>query len=183
MDDAHQARVPERGRASTIRAIAEDEVRRNFLPLMAEVEAGSWFDMNNPSHAAWLHRSISRRVGRGGQFYALHSSDGLALGLDCLLIENHPKHMGHAEILDMGIIEAHRRQGHGTQLLQGAERKSRAAGVSCAYVATYAGDAAAIAFYMQAGFTPVAELPGLNSPRDRGQIFPQTELTQNTHGA
>ena len=165
-----------------IREITEDEVRRNFLALMAEVEAGGGFDMENASQTTWLHRCISRRVGRGGKFYALYSSEGGPIGLYCLLIEDHPARKGYAEILDLGVVESHRRLGNGSLLLQDAERKSRAANVCCVYVSTYAGNADAIAFYQQSGFTPVAELPGLNGPNDRGQLFLQKELGQQTGG-
>jgi len=161
-----------------IKNITDDDVRSNFFPLMAEVEAGSWFDMKNHSHIAWLHRRISRRVGRGGQFYALYSLDGVPLGLYCLLIEDHIDHQGYAEILDLGVIESHRRQGHGTHLLQDAEDKCRAENMCSLYVSTYAGDDTAIAFYKEYGFSPVAELPGLNGPNDRGQLFMRKELGQ-----
>jgi len=59
-----------------IRQITEEEIRREFLPLMAEVEAGSWFDLANPVHTEWLLGRISRRIGCGGQFYAFYSSAG-----------------------------------------------------------------------------------------------------------
>ena len=42
-----------------IREITESEVRTDFLALMSEIEAGSWFDMDNPRHVQWLERTIS----------------------------------------------------------------------------------------------------------------------------
>ena len=159
-----------------IREIPEDEVRRDFLALMAEVEAGSWFDMKSASHTAWLLRCISRRVGRGGKFYALYSSEGLPLGLYCLLIEDHPARQGYAEILDLGVVESHRRQGIGSRLLQDAERKSKASSVYCVYLSTYAGDAGAIAFYRHSEYTRVAELPGLNGTDDEGRSLPRPPI-------
>ena len=177
------ARDPRRWPDRMIREIAESEVRTDFLILMSEIEAGSWFDMENPRHVRWLERTISRRIGRGGRFYGTLSHDGRALGLYCLLIEDHPSHEGHAEVLDLGVVEEHRRQGHGARLLQDAECRAKDAGVCCLYVATYAGDAAAIAFYLHCGFTPVATLPGLNGPNERGQIFMQKELGQRSLAA
>ena len=164
-----------------IQSITEDDIRRDFLPLMSEVEAGSWFDMANTAHVEWLRQRVSRRIGRGGQFYALYSPDQLPLGLYCLLIENHPVFPGHAEILDVGILKEHRRQGHGKRLVEDATRRAAAAGTCCIYVSTYAGDTDAIAFYTHAGFRQVAELPGLNGPVDRGQVFMMKELGQQLH--
>ena len=164
-----------------IRPITEVDVLRDFLPLMAEVEAGSWFDMSNSGHDEWLRRCVSRRIGRGGQFYALYCPEDCPLGLCCLLIEDHPSFPGHAEILDMGVVEAHRRQGHGTHLVEDATRRATAAGVCCIYVSTYAGDSDAVAFYTRVGFNRVAELPGLNGPVDRGQVFMIKQLGQQVH--
>jgi ribosomal protein S18 acetylase RimI-like enzyme len=161
-----------------IREITQNDIQRDFLPLMAEVEAGSWFNTTNLSHAAWLHERVSRRIGRGGKFYALYSSDGTPMGLYCLLIEEHPVFLGYAEILDIGIFQQFRRHGHGTHLLQDAENKSRVQNMYCLYVSTYAGDDAAIAFYKEYGFCPVAELTGLNGPNDRGQLFMRKDLGQ-----
>jgi len=165
-----------------IRQIREDDIYRGFLPLMAEVEAGSWFDMANPVYVEWLRQRISRRIGRGGKFYAMYSDDGLPLGIYCLLIEDHPVFPGHAEILGIGIFEGHRRQGLGSRLLEDAAQRSDAADACCIYVSTYAGDADAIAFYTQAGFTWVAELPRLNGPLDRGQVFMMKGLGQQSNG-
>ena len=164
-----------------IRTITEGDIRRDFLPLMAEVEAGSWFDMANTVHAAWLQRCIARRIGRGGQFYALYAPDEAPIGLCCLQIEDHPRFPGHAEILDLGVVETHRRQGNGTELVVDAFRRATAAGACCIYVATYAGDADAVAFYTHTGFKTVAEHPGLNGPADRGQVFMMKELNQQEH--
>ena len=150
---------------------------------MAEVEAGDWFEITNPIHVAWLSRCIRRRVGRGGQFYALRLSNGMPIGLYCLAIEDHPNRPGYAELLDIGIVEAHRRQGHGSRLLQDAEARSREAGLCCIYVSMYAGDANAIAFYQHAGFGVVAEHPGLNGPDDRGQMFMRKDLGQQPTAA
>lgn len=161
-----------------IQKITENDIRRDFLPLMAEVEAGGWFDPADPAHSDWLLRRISRRIGCGGQFYALYSADEKPLGLSCLLIEEHPRFPGHAEILDMGVVETHRRQGHGTRLLEDAARRATDAGACCIYVSTYAGDADAVAFYTSGGFNLVAEHPGLNGPNDRGQVFMMKNLGQ-----
>ena len=164
-----------------IRPIAEDDIRRDFLPLMAEVEAGSWFDMANTVHSDWLQRRISRRIGCGGQFYALYSPDEEPLGLCCLLIQDHPRFPGHAEILDMGVLQEHRRQGYGKRLVEDAATRAAVAGACCIYVSTYAGDPDAIAFYAHVGFKAVAEHPGLNGPDDRGQVFMMKELGQQSH--
>jgi ribosomal protein S18 acetylase RimI-like enzyme len=166
-----------------IREITESDVRRDFLSLMAEVEAGSWFDRTNASHSEWLCQRISQRIGGGGQFYALYSPDNTPLGLYCVLIEVHPIFPGHAEILDIGIFQNYRRQGHGRRLVEDAARRAAAAGACCLYVSTYAGDMGAVAFYSRMGFRSVAELPGLNGPDDRGQMLMVKELGQQSPAA
>ena len=149
--------------------MSEDDVRGDFLPLMAEIEAGSWFDMNNPVHSQWLFERVSHRIGRGGQFYGLYLPDDTPLGLYCLLIETYPAFPGHAEILDIGIFQENRHNGHGRRLINDAAQRAAAGHACCLYVSTYAGDSDAITFYAQTGFESVAELPGLNGPDDRGQ--------------
>ena len=57
-----------------IREPEEDQVRGELLHLMAESEAGSWFDLRDPRHLGWLQTRISRRMGSGGRF---HESCGL----------------------------------------------------------------------------------------------------------
>ena len=166
-----------------IREITESDIRCAFLPLMAEVEAGSWFDRTNAVHFDWLQQRISRRVGSGGQFYALYSPGQRPVGFYCLLIEVHPVFPGHAEILDIGIFEECRRQGHGKRLVEDAARRAAAAGACCIYVSTYAGDSEAIAFYTRVGFRSVTELPGLNGPDDRGQMLMMMELGQPSPAA
>ena len=163
-----------------IRPITEDEICEDFLPLMAEVEAGSWFDMASTVHSDLLLRRISRRIGCGGQFYALYSPGEEPLGLCCLLIEEHPRFPGYAEIFDVGVLKEHRRQGNGTLLIEDAVQRATEAGACCIYVSTYAGDSDAIEFYTHAGFKTVAEHPGLNGPDDRGQLFMMKEPGQQS---
>jgi GNAT superfamily N-acetyltransferase len=157
--------------SALITELTETVVQTDFLELMSEIEAGSWFDMQNREHVQWLQCKLARRFGSGGRFYGTRSLDNKPLGLYCLLIEDHLVHQGHAEVLDLGVVAEHRRQGLGKQLMQNAETKAKDAGVCCLYVATYAGDEAAVSFYQHCGFEPVAELPGLNGPDDRGQVY------------
>ncbi|MCK5051951.1 MAG: GNAT family N-acetyltransferase [Candidatus Cloacimonetes bacterium] len=158
------------------KALKKSGVLEEFLVLMSEIEAGSWFDLKNPNHLKWLKSKISKRIGSGGIFYGFYDTDHLPIGLYCLMIEDHPTIAGHAELLDLGIIKTHRRKGYGRRLIQDAVSKSKAAGMYCLYVSTYEGDKGAIEFYRNCGFTPVATLPGLNGPNDQGQIYLQLVL-------
>jgi ribosomal protein S18 acetylase RimI-like enzyme len=154
-----------------IRLIEFADLRRDFFGLMAEVESGSSFDQQNPEHVEWLERKIARRIGSGGQFYGLYAPDGTPAGLYSLLIEPSLFGPGHAEVLDLGIVPTFRRQGHALSLLRDAEEKSIAAGACCLHLQTYAGDDGAVTLYRKAGFTPLAEMPGLNGPDERGQLL------------
>jgi ribosomal protein S18 acetylase RimI-like enzyme len=154
-----------------ITELTETEVRTDFLALMSEIEAGSWFDLDNRNHVEWLQRKISRRFGGGGRFYGIYLSDKHSLGLYCLQIEEHPVHQGYAEVLDLGVVEDYRRQGYGMKLMKDAEARAKNTDVCTLYVATYVGDEAAIEFYERCGFQKVAELPGLNGPDDHGQMY------------
>lgn len=160
----------------TIRPISDHELRTAFFALMAEVESGSRFDHDNPTHVRWLEYKIARRVGSGGLFYGLFADDDTAVGLYSLLIEGSLFGPGHAEVLDLGILAPYRRRGHALSLLRDAEDKSLAANACCLHLQTYAGDQGAIALYRKAGFTPIAEMPGLNGPDDRGQLLLQKSL-------
>jgi GNAT superfamily N-acetyltransferase len=159
-----------------IQQMSEQDVQRTCLPLMAEIEAGSWFHADDSEHVTWLRRCVSRRVGRGGVFYVLAEDDAAPLGLSCLVIDDYPVREGHAEVLDLVIVASHRRKGYGTLLIRDAVRRCREAGLCCIYVSTYAGDADAISFYQHVGFRSVAELPRLNGPTDRGQLFLRMDL-------
>lgn len=154
-----------------IRPITETEIRSDFFGLMAEVESGSSFDHQNPDHVRWLERKITRRIGSGGRFYGLYASDGTPAGFYSLLIEGSLFAPGHAEVLDLGIVSTFRRQGHALNLLRDAEEKAVTAGACCLHLQTYASDEAAVALYRKGGFDPIAEMPGLNGPNERGQLL------------
>lgn len=154
-----------------IRAIGYTELRNDFFGLMAEVESGTSFDHQNPKHVGWLEGKIARRIGSGGQFYGLYAADGTPAGLYCLLIEGSLFASGHAEVLDLGVVRKVRRQGYALALLRDAEEKAVTKGACCLHLQTYAGDEAAVALYRKAGFNPIAEMPGLNGPDERGQLL------------
>ncbi len=127
-----------------------------FLPLLAEVECGTHFDTANPQHHAWLDRRIDVHFARGTHFFAYYLDDGTPAGFAAVLVEEGPEGvtcMGRtSELLDIAVYEAFRGHGIGATLLQHAEDYSRARGIYCMYVATYACRVKAIAFYGQHGY-------------------------------
>jgi len=146
-----------------------------FLPLMAEVECGSHFDVDNPHHHAWLDRRIETYYLRGTHFFASYLDDGTSTGLAAVLIEEGPEGvtcMGQtAELLDIAVYQAFRGQGTGTALLLHVEGYVRACGKYCLYVATYARNYKAIAFYGRNGYVPVATLPDVHGAGDEGNVY------------
>lgn len=154
-----------------IRPIATTDIRADYFDLMSEVESGSEFDHQNPVHVEWLEHKISRRIGSGGLFFGLYTPEGDPVGFYSLLIESGLFSPGHAEVLDLGIRKPWRRQGHALSLLRDAEARAIEAGACCLHLQTFAGDEAAVSLYRKAGFKPVAEMPGLNGPDERGQLL------------
>ena len=111
---------------------------------------------------------------RGGRFYVHCLPDGTRTGFAAVLIDpglEGRNCFGHkAELLDVIIREAHRGKGYGSALLSHAESEARAAGAYCLYVATYAGNADSMTFYINRGFVPVALHPDVHGPGDEGEV-------------
>ena len=158
-----------------IRKLTRLEIEDQFWALMGEIEGGRSFDSADPRLVAWLQRKIERRWGSGAQFYGLFDEEQ-PVGVMAIIIDDHPYYAGHSELVDLGVVLAYRQGGHGTMLLNYAERLSREAGVFCMYISTYAGDTETIAFYGKRGFAPVATLPDFNGVDDEGQVYMRKRL-------
>jgi GNAT superfamily N-acetyltransferase len=158
-----------------IREITEPEVLEHFFSLMADLECGERFIANNPNHAQWLQKRISLRFVQGARFFGYFLADGCPAGFICFLIDEGPEGIkcfgNKSEILDFGLLPAHRSKGYGTDLLKHAERISAEAGAHVLYTSTYACNHRAILFYGRNGLVPVATLPDVHSPGDEGMVY------------
>lgn len=162
--------------AGAIREIDEPEAVKQFFGLIAELECGDHFDPSRPQHVSLVRRIIAAHTARGARYYACYLDDGTPAGILVLLIDEWPEKNGRtcgqrAEILDLGLFEPYRSKGYGAGLLRHVEQVCRAAGLYCLYVATYARNHRAIAFYGRHGLVPVAALPDVNGPGDDGMVY------------
>ena len=81
-------------------------------------------------------------------------------------------------MLDVVVREQHRGKGHGRALLDHVESEARAAGAYCLYVATYAGNADSMTFYINRGFIPVSMHPDVHGSGDDGEVYLRKILRQ-----
>ncbi len=150
-----------------------------FLPLLAEIECGDHFDSGNPDHTTWLERKIKSHLARGSRFFGYRSKEGGILGIVGILIEPRLFCTPTAEILDIGVVNGHRRDGLGTELLNQALTIAREAGAHAVFARTYAADFGTIAFYGRSQFHPVAVIPDTNGPTDEGDIVMRRRLSES----
>jgi len=153
----------------TIRSLDRDAATA-FADLVAEAELGTHYRPADPEHRAWVERAIDRYVAAGAQLYGAFEAAGAPLGYVALLIDERPGFRCKGEIISLGVSPAQRRRGVGSLLVRHCLDACRELGLYCCYVATYAGAAETICFYLRCGFVPVATLPDVHGPGDEGQI-------------
>jgi len=142
-----------------------------FADLIAETELGSHYRPDDPSHRSWVVHAVNRYFAAGGLFIAAFENGGHAVGYAVLLVDDKPGFRCKGEIVSLGVLPEYRRQGIGTALVRHCLDVSRELGLYCCYVATYAGDARAVGFYLHCGLVPVATLPDVHGPGDEGQVY------------
>ncbi len=159
---------------------AEQQFYHDFLPLIAELECGRHYDPDNAQHVAWLKHRIASLYVSGAHAICLYADDGKPLGF--LLLHHDPGLEGvrcfgkKGTIVMLGLVDGHRGQGLGPQLLREAERYLKEQGADCLYVDTYPDNTGAVRFYVREGFIPIAYHPGDNGRGDLGQVYLYKEL-------
>ena len=158
-----------------INEIQEDDFARHFLAAFADLECGSKYDTRNPQHVRWVRRRLAIHCFRGARFYACYAAEQVPVGFVSILIDKGLEGVRcfgqWTEILDLLVLEGYRGKGYGKALLEQAEKASVEAGACCMYVHTYAGNRAAMTFYIKHGFVPVAMLPDVNGHDDEGDVY------------
>jgi len=161
--------------------MTEAAFAEEFFEEFADLECGRHYDPTNAQHVAWVRRRIAIHYFRGGSFYVHFLDHGTPTGFAAVLIDpglDGDRCSGHkAELLDVLVREEHRGHGYGRALLEHVEREARASGAYCLYVATYAGNEGALAFYVHHGFVPVALFPDVHGPGDDGEAHLRKILT------
>ncbi len=158
----------------------EHHFYQDFLPLITELECGRHYDPGNPQHVAWLKHRIATLYASGAHAICLYSDAHEPLGF--LLLHHDPGLEGvrcfgvKGTIVTLGLVEGHRGQGLGPQLLREAERYLRERGAACLYVDTYPDNTGAVRFYVREGFLPVGVHPLENGKGDLGQVYLYKEL-------
>jgi len=161
--------------------MTEAAFAEEFFGEFASLECGRHYDPTNDQHVEWVRKRIAIQHFRGGRFYAHFLDDGAPTGFAAVLID--PGLDGEAasgrkaELLDVIVREKHRGHGYGRALLEHVEREAHASGAYCLYVATYAGNAHSMAFYIHQGFVPVALFPDVHGPGDDGEVHLRKILT------
>lgn len=148
-----------------------------FFSLLGEIESGRHFSESKPTHRAWLERKIKARTACGTRFFAAHNASGAPVGIVGILLENKLFCEPHSELVDIGVVAAHRRRGIGSRLLIHAVNFANRNGATVVTLTTYAADGGAIAFYEHNAFHSVAVIPGTNGPEDAGDVVMQRSLS------
>ena len=151
-----------------------------FIPLLAEIECGNHFCSDNQEHLDWLNGKIDSRIACGTRFYGLFSKDNEIMGVVGVQIEQKLFCSGSAEVVDIGVVDSHRRKGLGSKLLSYAIEKATEAGAHAVFARTYAADTETIAFYGRNLFYPVAIIPDTNGPNDEGDIVMRRLLNRKS---
>src|SRR3990172_9035011 len=84
-----------------------------FMPLLGEIECGRLFSDSDPEHVSWLNHRIASHIAGGTRYFGCRSLTGDTLGILGFLIERKLFRAPSAEIVDIGVIDAHRRRGLG----------------------------------------------------------------------
>ena len=147
-----------------------------FFELLGEIEAGDYFDPQNPEHVDWLKQKIAVRFFEGTHFYGLFQENGTPVAVAGLLINEGLFGPNSSELKDIGTFKEFRRQGFASELLQYCEQVSRENNVYSMYMFTYAGSYETIAFYGKNGFAPVACIPDKHGPKAEGEICMRKRL-------
>ena len=152
----------------------------SFYPLLAEIECGNHFAIENSEHVTWLKHKINTRIACGTRFYGMFSESGESIGIIGVQIESKLFCASSAEVVDIGIVTTHRRSGLGSVLMNHAIEVAREAGAHAIFARTYAADTETIAFYGRNLFYPVAIIPDTNGPNDEGDIVMRRLLNRKS---
>jgi GNAT superfamily N-acetyltransferase len=147
-----------------------------FMPLLGEIECGRHYSHAKADHRSWLRLRIETQLASGVRFYGYTDAKSGVVGIVGIRIDEKPDRHPQAEIVDLGVAEARRRQGIGSALLKHASALAGDRGAGRLYVRTYAGDTRAITFYGRNGFHPVAVIPDANGPDDEGDVVLRKRL-------
>jgi ribosomal protein S18 acetylase RimI-like enzyme len=153
---------------------SEQQLVRDFFPLLAELWYADQFDPQNVQHAGWIKKKI----------HATYELFSTALGA----YTDHDEPVGFlwyrhdtglmdvafsgkdAHIVSSGLYSEFKRQGVGTALLEEACKRIKLDGGECVYTDTSSANDNAMVFYIKRRFIPVALLPGLNGSDGEGQV-------------
>jgi len=119
---------------------------RTFLP--ADAAAVTEILKESPQAANWTEASVRESAGWRGMVSLVSESDGKVTGFI-----SGRQVADQAEILNLAVSAAKRREGEGGALLKAAMDELRARQVSCVFLEVRESNEAAIAFYTKHGFS------------------------------
>lgn len=163
----------------TIKIITRHELEEILdLVLWAELESLS---IDNPEDKAWITNKLSKLEASGCVFFGQYFEEKL-IGFATILIEDRPaaacNGYGACELLQIGIREAHRNKGYGSEILKHIETYLIRQKVYCMYMHTYAEDYYVIAFYGKNGFIPRGVVPDVYGPNLEGMLYMSKPLNE-----
>lgn len=158
-----------------IRQLEQHELTGTFFPLLADIECGEGFNINNTNHVSWLKRKIEIHLFSGVCFFGYFTEDGTPAGLLGVLVQQQLEGIAgceqKAELPCIGVFPEYRGRGIGSALLTFAEGYAKDKGMYCLYLSTDAVSYENIAFYVRNGYAPVAVLPDVHGPGLEGEVF------------
>jgi ribosomal-protein-alanine N-acetyltransferase len=124
--------------------------------------------------APWSEEAFQRCFQANSQGWAVER-EGQIVGFILVLIQ-----VGECHILNVGVLPAYQRQGHGRQLLEYALNQAIQQGASAAYLEVRRSNDKAIALYTSMGFKKIGERKNYYSAaegREDAEVFAK-ELVQ-----
>ncbi|WP_148715732.1 GNAT family N-acetyltransferase [Chitinolyticbacter meiyuanensis] len=145
-----------------------------FFPMLGHAEYSA-FDLQNPSHSAWLQTRVDKLLYCGAFFFAMFSDYNRPCAIASVLIDERPIELGghwqSAEIMQMAVSEELRKQGHGSRLIQHICMEMQKQRVYSISLHTYPADYDVIAFYGKNDFMPCGLVPDHYGPNLEGKLY------------
>jgi aminoglycoside 3-N-acetyltransferase I len=132
------------------RVLGPNDVRafREVLAVFADAFEDPQHDRSNPPSDEYLTRLLADEV-----FIAVAAFDGTVVvgGLAGYVLRKFEQERSEFYIYDLAVLEAHRRNGHATAMIDALRAAVRQRGVYVIYVQADYGDDAAVALYTKLG--------------------------------
>ena len=148
-----------------------------YIDIIGEIEFGNHFDRTNDDHKKILNERLEHYNQSNILFFSAYDDESHdPCGIISIVENQNIFHTDDCEILQIGVKNAYRKQGIGSQLLNFITDYYKKKDYYCIFVNTYAADYKVISFYGKNGFYPISVIPDTNGKSDEGTIVMRKKL-------